>query len=156
MTDATESPMYEVIWRTRRLFQQLRAAADALHADSDITASQRAVLEFLSQQQPQTVPHMAREKSVSRQHIQHIVNELLARGLVETITNPSHKRSSLIRLTHAGSRLFDAIRSREAKLLEGMGKQFNEQELRTTAQTLQAIDEYLQQASQRRERPDNP
>lgn len=144
MMDSNQSTLYEVILRTRRLFQQQRTAGDALHGDSGITASQRAVLEFLSQYQPQTVPQMAREKSVSRQHIQKIVNQLLARRLVEQIDNPSHKRSRWIRMTRSGNRLFDSIKRREAKLLDVMEKKFTKKDLRTTAQTLQAIEEYLQ------------
>ena len=144
MTDHTNSPLYEVTWRTRRLFQRLRAAGDELHKDIGITTSQRAVLEFLSQQHPQTVPQMAREKTVSRQHIQTIVNTLLERGWVECIVNPAHTRSSLIRMTSAGVRLFEVIRRREAKLLAVMEKQLAEKNLLITAQTLQSIDEYLQ------------
>lgn len=150
MMESIQSPLYEVIWRTRRLFQQLRTAGDALHEQSGITASQRAVLEFLSQHQPQTVPQIAHARSVSRQHIQNIVNELLERGLVDSLENPSHKRSSLLRMTRTGNRLFGVIRRREEKLLEVMEKKFNKKDLRTTAQTLQVIEEYLQ-ANQWRE-----
>ncbi len=144
MTESTNSPLYEVIWRTRRLFQRLRAAGDELHEDLGITTSQRAVLEFLSLQQPQTVPQMAREKTVSRQHIQMIVNKLLERGWVECIVNPAHTRSSLIRMTSAGTQLFGVIRRREAKLLAVIEKQLAKKNLLITAQTLQTLDEYFQ------------
>ncbi len=69
--------------------------------EHSLQASQRAVLEFLSQQQAQIVPQIAREISVSRQHIQTVVNDLLALGLIEAVENPTHKRSSLIQLTNA-------------------------------------------------------
>ncbi len=144
MTELMDSPLYQVIWRTRRLFQRLAAAGDELHQDLGITTSQRAVLEFLSQHQPQTVPQMAREKTVSRQHIQTIVNKLLERGWVECTVNPAHTRSSLIRMTSTGTRLFEVIRDREAKILAVMEKQLVEKELLITAETLQSIDEYLQ------------
>ena len=105
MTELMSSPLYQVIWRTRRLFQRLRATGEELHEDSGITPSQRAVLEFLSQHQPQTVPQMARENSVTRQHIQIIVNKLLEDGLVECISNPAHNRSSLIQMTSSGRQI---------------------------------------------------
>ncbi len=143
MNDTTKSQLYEVIRCTRHLFQQLRAVSDELHEDIDATASQRAVLEFLDQYNSQTVPQIARERSVSRQHIQAIVNELLARGLVETVDNPTHKRSSFIQLTSSGKRLFKSIKEREIKLLEMIEKQFTSTELQTTTQTLGAIDQFL-------------
>ncbi len=144
MTELMSSPVYQVIWRTRRLFQRLGATANELHEDSGITASQRAVLEFLSQHQPQTVPQMAREKAVSRQHIQVIVNKLLERGLVECTTNPAHNRSSLIQMTSSGRKLFEVIQQKELKLLAIMEKHLTKKKLLMTAQTLQAIEEYLQ------------
>ena len=125
------------------MFQQLRAVSDELHEDIGVTASQRAVLELLDQYNSQTVPQIARERSVSRQHIQAIVNELLARDLVETVDNPTHKRSSFIQLTSSGRQLFKSIKERETKLLEMMEKQITTIELQTTTQTLGAIDQFL-------------
>jgi DNA-binding MarR family transcriptional regulator len=87
---------------------------------------------------------MAREKTVSRQHIQMIVNKLLERGWVECIVNPTHTRSSLIRMTSAGTQLFGVIRRREAKLLAVIEKQLAKKNLLITAQTLQTLDEYFQ------------
>ena len=143
MNDTIKSQLYEVVRCTRRLFQQLRAVSDELHEDIGVTASQRAVLEFLDQYNSQTVPQIARDRSVSRQHIQAIVNQLLARGLVDTVDNPIHKRSSFIQLTGSGKGLFKSIKEREIKLLEIMEKQYTATDLRTTTQTLGAIDQYL-------------
>ena len=52
----------------RLAFNRLRARADALHADLGVSAGMRAVLESLAESGAQTVPDMARTKSVSRQH----------------------------------------------------------------------------------------
>jgi DNA-binding MarR family transcriptional regulator len=46
-----------------------------------------------------------------------VVNDLLAAGLVETLPNPSHRRSPLIALTDDGARHYKLIRDREAELL---------------------------------------
>ena len=69
--------MYQLVWWTRRLFQQLRVTSEELMEGTGINASQRAVLEFLYGHPAQTVSQMAREKNVSRQHIQTVVNNLL-------------------------------------------------------------------------------
>ncbi len=143
MNKSPPSALYRVIWQTRRLFQRLRSTSDELLEGSGINTSQRAVLEFLNQQQPQTVPHIAREKSVSRQHIQIIVNDLLALELIESVENPAHKRSPLIQLTRKGKVLFESVQKKEAAFLKTTEKQFSQKELATTLNTLKSIDDYL-------------
>jgi DNA-binding MarR family transcriptional regulator len=137
------STLYQLIWQTRRLFQRLRSTSDELLDGTGINASQRAVLEFLHQQQPQTVPQIALGKSVSRQHIQTVVNDLLIHELIETVENPTHKRSPLIQLTSTGTRLFNTIQKKEPRLLKKMGKKYSQQELTDALNTLKSIDDYL-------------
>ena len=45
---------------------------------------------------------MARTRATSRQHIQVIVDRLIAQGLLERRSNPQHKRSVVFALTRAG------------------------------------------------------
>jgi len=139
----SSSNIYPLIWETRRLFQRLRATSDALLEHSGINASQRAVLEFLYKKPSQTVPQIAQENSVSRQHIQTIVNSLLEQDLAKTFDNPAHKRSQLIGLTKQGNKLFEAIQKRELSLFEVMESQFSQRELKSALKTLQSIDNYL-------------
>lgn len=143
---ARAEQMYELVWRTRRLFQQLRASGDELLQGTGINASQRAVLEFLNLKQSQTVSNMAREKNVSRQHIQTVVNDLLALGFVEAKENPAHKRSPLILLTTDGKKLFRKITQKESRLLEVLAKEFNEKNVATTIDTLMALENCLASA----------
>ncbi len=135
--------IYELIWCTRRLFQQLRATSDELLEGTGINSSQRAVLEFLSKHQAQTVSNMARERDVSRQHIQLIVNTLLELKLVEALDNPAHKRSPLISITEKGDRLFAEIILNEAKILDAMANQFSGKNISTSIRTLKAMRDYL-------------
>jgi DNA-binding MarR family transcriptional regulator len=144
MRHSAPSKLYEVIWHTRRLFQRLRATSDELLNGTGINASHRAMLEFLYQEEPQTVPQIAREKSVSRQHIQIVATELLDQGLIEALKNPAHKRSPLIQLTAKGRSLFGSIRKTEAALLASMEKKFSLQDLTTAARLLKGLDDYLQ------------
>ena len=135
--------IYALVWNTRRLFQQLRMTSEELLEGTGINASQRAVLEFLSQHQPQTVSNMAREKTVSRQHIQTLVNDLLSLELVQSQENPAHKRSPLISMTEKGNKLFKKITQREMKVLGAMAGEFNEKNVTTSIRTLKAIRDYL-------------
>ncbi|GAB3307514.1 MarR family transcriptional regulator [Epidermidibacterium keratini] len=77
----------------------------------------RAVLDLLREHGPMTVPQMAREQSLSRQFVQRMTNDALAKGWVETTANPAHKRSSLIALTAAGSDLIATVVRREHQAL---------------------------------------
>lgn len=143
MKKSHSSLLYQLIWQTRRLFQRLRSTSEELLEGNGINASHRAVLEFLHQEQPQTVPQIAREKSVSRQHVQIIVNELLDLDLIKSSENPAHKRSPLIQLTSKGKALFESIQKKETAFLQPIEEQFSQKELIVTIKTLKSIDRYL-------------
>jgi DNA-binding MarR family transcriptional regulator len=68
------------------------------------------VLRTLVSEGAMTVPEIARSRPVSRQHCQTIANALEAKGLVEFIENPKHKRSMLLRATKAGRARFEQMR----------------------------------------------
>lgn len=138
-----ETLLYDVILQTRRLFQVLATQGTALHSDLGITASQRAVLEALDQEEPRTVPQIARDKSVTRQHIQALVNELLDKKLVEVLENPYHQRSSLIQRTARGRKAYADMRSREARVLATMTRQIPADDLKATLKTLKRIEEQM-------------
>jgi DNA-binding MarR family transcriptional regulator len=82
--------------------QRLKAAADDLHRDLGLTAAMRAVLETLSVRGTLTVPQIARENGVTRQHVQALVDALWERRCVILAANPGHARSPLVGLTDKG------------------------------------------------------
>jgi DNA-binding MarR family transcriptional regulator len=88
-----------------------------MHAEVGVTSSMRAVLSSLAAGGGRTVPDLARERGVSRQHIQAVINELRAAGLVAMAHNPSHRRSPRLALTDEGSRRLRIVEAREAEHL---------------------------------------
>lgn len=90
-------------------------------AAPDLSVGVRAVLDLLREHGPLTVPQMGRAQSLSRQFVQRMVNEAAARHLVETIPNPAHQRSSLIRLTDDGKAAISTATAREHALLRRTG-----------------------------------
>jgi DNA-binding MarR family transcriptional regulator len=88
-----------------------------MHAEVGVSAGMRAVMSSLSADDGRAVPELAREQGVSRQHIQSLVNELLAAGLVASLRNPSHRRSPLFVLTDEGKLRLRMIARREAQHL---------------------------------------
>lgn len=111
------NPIEGVTGAVRSLFHRLRAAGDQLHADLGVTTAMRGVMESLAKHGPMTVPQMARQRPVSRQHIQVLVNQLSEAGLCAPRHNPGHKRSVLIELTDRGHAVFAEIRTREAAVI---------------------------------------
>ena len=135
--------LQDLIGGVRRCFQLLGSLSDEMVADLGITAALRAVLEHLYDGGPQTVPQIARDKSVRRQSIQALVDELLELGLVELLDNPTHKRSALAALTPEGRALFREVRRRERRSLARLVKGFEAQELAAASTTLAKLRDRL-------------
>jgi DNA-binding MarR family transcriptional regulator len=109
---------YALALALRRLFHKLGHGIGALHQDTGVSAGMRAVLESVIDVGAQTVPHMARVRPVTRQHIQGLVNALIEGGYVEYIDNPAHKRSKLVGPTARGRDAFRKMRVVENQAFE--------------------------------------
>ena len=130
---------YQVIWLVRRLFRALAQESSRMLEDLGVSAADRAVMEFLYPDRQLSVPAIAAQYQVSRQHVQATVNSLLEAGLVETRENPRHQRSSLIVLNASGRKLFDRISKRESKVVDALFAEVSARELQVTRQTLQTL-----------------
>lgn len=135
----------------RHLFQVLKSLADAVHKDAGLTASTRAVMEAIADG-PRPVPDIARSKSVSRQHIQLLVDELAGSDLVELKSNPAHLRSPLIALSRKGEALFASVRKREAPLIERLAAGLDARKAAATVQTLTALRRRAEELLREQER----
>ena len=142
-TEAQVAAFAELVDETRLLFHRLRQVAEQVHGGGETTAARRGVLQSLRRDGPLTVPQMARQRPVSRQHVQVLVNALLDDGHVELIENPAHKRSKLVRLTLAGTTLIDAMLERERRLVEKAGIDIAATRLRDAAAVLCEVRELL-------------
>ncbi len=134
---------YEITWLVRRLFRAMANRSTASLTDLDISAADRAVLEFLFPGEPLAVPEIADRYDVSRQHVQVTVNRLLRKGLVVTQDNPRHKRSSLVEITQDGKMLLSKIMSRDRKLVEQLFTGVSDESLRTTKRTLRRLLDHV-------------
>ncbi|HEY9430956.1 MAG TPA: helix-turn-helix domain-containing protein [Blastocatellia bacterium] len=139
-----ESPFDSLINETVSLFHRLRVVADQIHHRGETTGALRSILRSLYKLGEQTVPQMARARAVSRQHVQALVNQLVAEGLVELTPNPAHKRSPLARLTTLGKKTVDAMNRNEAGLLSKADLQVTDKDLRQAAETLRTVRAYFE------------
>jgi len=129
--------------RIPRLFFLLKALGERLNDDVGVTAAMRGLMVALADGEPRTVPDLARERPVSRQHIQSVVNDLMEAGLAQTLANPSHRRSSLISLTEEGRRRLKLIQGREAELLARTAPSVSHAELAAATRLLELLERDL-------------
>ncbi len=137
------SPLQSIFAETAALANRLGLLRRQLHAGDARSLLGRGILHDLAQHGPQTVPHLARSRKVSRQHVQVLVNRLESEGQLEFVDNPAHQRSSLVRITVTGEKMFNAMEHREETHLSGLGIDLSEEKLRTAAVILQKLRESI-------------
>ena len=103
------------------------------------------VLQQLRDGGDQTVPQLARGLQVSRQHVQTVVNRLLAQDQVQTAVNPAHCRSPLLQLTAAGAGLLDELERDRADRLRLLEPKIEPTEVFAAVQQLRRVRRALQQ-----------
>lgn len=109
-----EEELEKVIIEIRKCFNRLKTLSGQLLGNLGINPSMRGVMESLSNGKRMTVPEIAEQKGVTRQHIQNISNALLAKKLIETTSNSAHRRSQHLMLTAKGEELFRQVRGIES------------------------------------------
>jgi DNA-binding MarR family transcriptional regulator len=142
MLDAVE----DLTWETRRLFRALAAAADEALQPLNITAGERALIEFLAREpEPISLAELARKRSVSRQHIHQSLRRLRRPGWIEKRADPHDARSVLLQLTKEGRSLWKQIRAVDRALLRRIAQHVDAGRARSAAQTLREMREVLKE-----------
>lgn len=134
-----EQALTKVIRNVRGCFNLLKRLSEQLNEDLGINPSMRAVMESLFRHSPQTVPEIARERGVTRQHVQMIMNSLLEDRLVESRSNPAHRRSVLYCLTAEGLTAFEEIMRREAEPMRRIAAAMPAEEWESVAAALEIV-----------------
>ena len=139
MSRIPESESYQIIWLIRRLFRALGQKSSEYLEGFGISVADRAVMEFLYPEKMLSVPAIAEQYKVSRQHIQVTVNSLLEKKLVVTKENPRHKRSPLIMLNAKGRKLFTVILKKDEETVSLLFSHVSKNNVQITRQTLQTL-----------------
>lgn len=126
----------EVFGLVGPLYRRVQRKIEQDVPEQDLSVGVRAVLDLLREHGPMTVPQMGQAQSLSRQFVQRMVNDAAARGLTETIPNPAHQRSSLIRLTGDGLAAITAVTAREHALLRRVGGDLTDAEVAACVKVL--------------------
>ena len=139
MSKATKSEPYQIIWLIRRLFRALSQKSNENLEGFGISVADRAVMEFLYPDKMLSVPEIAEQYKVSRQHVQSTINSLLASALVVTKENPRHKRSPLMMLNPKGRKLFETVLKKDEEVIEILFSRISQSDIQITQQTLQSL-----------------
>ena len=143
MSNPHSKDLETLIAYIRKSFHLLKTRSEQLLVDLDVNPSMRAILETLYKDGPKTVPDIARQKSVSRQHIQIIVNSLSDVSLVKQVENPAHKRSPKFCLTDKGRSTFEEALRKEGEPLREMTGVLPLEDLPTSIKVLKRLNEEL-------------
>lgn len=147
MSELKKSEAYQITWLIRRLFRAMGQASNESLLDLNVSAADRATMEFLYPDRRLSVPQIAASYSVSRQHVQVTMNSLQHKKLVVQHHNPLHKKSSLFSLSPAGGRLFKTILKRDGLLIEQLFAATSEREKVATRNVLSQLLQSLQQGA---------
>jgi DNA-binding MarR family transcriptional regulator len=143
--DELPERLMEVFGLVGPLYRRVQRRIEQDAPAEGLSVGVRAVLDLLRENGPMTVPQMGRAQSLSRQFVQRMVNDAAEHGFVEAVPNPAHQRSSLIRLTEAGSAAITAVADREHAVLREVGGNLTDAELtacvRVLSQMLALFDE---------------
>lgn len=141
---------------TVSLYHRLSATAARFYGRGALSGPRRTVLVALARSGPQTVAHLARLRSQSRQRLQPLVSALIREGLLSAGTNPLHRQSPLISLTERGAAAVAAIERREreerARLMIGSSAQ----RLRLATAVLREVRLAIEQAADPIVQPTRP
>ncbi len=135
--------MGDLVGEVYRLYYSLRRVEAELHGGGDTTEAQRGVLFDLFAVGQATVPALARERGLSRQRLQQIMNPLLERGLTVALPNPAHETSPLYTMTPAGRRTVRVMLRREQRFMKGIPSTPGTRQIRTTVRVLRTLRESL-------------
>jgi DNA-binding MarR family transcriptional regulator len=137
-----------LVWETRRLFRALATVADEALKPLGITASDRALIEFLAKEPAAiTLAELARKRAVSRQHIHQSLNRLRNPDWIERSADPRDARSVTLRLTAEGQSLWRQIREIDQRLLKRIARRADLANVTRATKTLRAIRKLLQEGS---------
>lgn len=128
-------------------FFDLRGIGQELGLVTEWGAGNWGLLRILKEDGSKTVPEVARMRSVSRQYIQKLANELIDEGLIEMVENPAHKRSKLMQLTPSGEQKLEELSQQYRRFLANLEHHFCKEELALAVKTIAKFRRQLSEAN---------
>lgn len=123
----------------KRLRARLREVARA--SATDLPIAQLSIIRRLRAEGPTTAAALSAAEYVSQQAIAQSLTTLKRAGLVQATPDPTDGRKSLISVTDAGHRLFEAIiASRNAWLVQAIDATISDEELPALDKAIELLE----------------
>ncbi len=125
---------------TFRVTGEAMECENTLAKQAGVTRARWQILQTLvNAGHPLTVAQTARRMGLSRQGVQRIVNELIDAKLLNTRSNPDHKRSPLVITTPKGERLYQEIEAAHTDWTQHTSAEVSESALEETLKTIKLV-----------------
>jgi DNA-binding MarR family transcriptional regulator len=136
--NAARRVMLEFVDESFRLYYRLQAVDEQMHGPGTLSGSERAALYALFASET-TAPELARQRHVSRQRSQQILNVLTKAGLAVRAPNPASEKSPLYRLTSPGRKAVGAMLRKEHRTYAQMQSRVSERKLRSALDVMRSV-----------------
>jgi DNA-binding MarR family transcriptional regulator len=141
----SRNPLISLVDETTRLNGRFRSAFAESRRMGGLGTSDAMVLNAVVEAEHlPTVPQIGRSLGHPRQTIQHAVNALVARGLIETVSNPDHIRAVLLRATEKGVALKREADARADAIAQALSESVDLDRARSATQSLRIIRKQLE------------
>ena len=105
MPSKMNAPPPRTVYLVKRAETVVRAGLEACLQPIGVTPRQYVTLSLLRDERDQSSADLARKAGITPQSMSETIATLLAKGLIERLESPEHRRILMTRLTGAGDRL---------------------------------------------------
>ena len=141
----SRNPLVVLVDETSRLNGRLKSVFADVRRSVGLGESEMMVLTAVVEaEHAPTVPQIGRSLGYPRQLIQRAANALIDQGLIETASNPDHKRAALLRATDRGVALKRDADARADAIASALSSVIDLEAARNTTRALGAIRRQLE------------
>lgn len=118
---------------------------DKMTKEYGLTASRWKILGAISFSSTSlTVPQIGRAMGQSRQAVQRLADVMVKDGLLQTTTNPNHKRAKYLELTDKGKDVYEAMFEKQVPWAEDCAEGIEEQALENALDMIRMVTAKLE------------
>lgn len=137
----------QIVLQVFKLSGLLVLEGDQLIKDLGLTSARWKVLGAISRSDHlMTVPDIARMMGQSRQAVQRLFNELKGEGLLDTQSNPNHKRAKFLVLTEKGDQVCAQLDEKQIPWVNLLADELKSADLALTSSVLQGVIAQLEKS----------
>ncbi len=138
--------LYEAIRLVRPIHLNVHRFLEQFLSDTDLSVSERAVLEAVIQLGAATTSELSRHLSLRRQQVERVVGPLAEAGFIIGQTDPLDRRARRWHASDRGREVFEGVHHGEVAAVVELCRDIDPADIAVTARVMAAIDERLRVA----------